>query len=115
MLDQLGQRAWFWKNAIANQSETLIEQGYVDEAAFSLPEETLSDPVRTADGWAILRVAQRQGFDAEVFDRERPRVVASLRQQKQGQVFQAYMGSARERYEVRRNAAAYRRALERYR
>ena len=85
----------------------------LDEAAFSLPEETLSDPVRTADGWAILRVAQRQGFDAEAFDRERPRVVASLRQQKQGQVFQAYMGSARERYEVRRNSAAYRRALGR--
>ncbi len=85
----------------------------LDEAAFSLPEETLSDPVRTADGWSILRVAQRQGFDAEACERERPRVVASLRQQKQDQVFQAYMGAARERYEIRRNSAAYRRSLGR--
>ena len=83
----------------------------LDEAAFSLPAETISDPVRTADGWAILRVTERQEFDAEAFDRERPRVTASLRQQKQSQVFQAYMGSARERYEVRRNPEAYRRAL----
>ncbi len=83
----------------------------LDEAAFSLPAETISDPVRTADGWAILRVTEHQEFDAEAFDRERPRVTASLRQQKQSQVFQAYMGSARERYEVRRNPEAYRRAL----
>jgi peptidyl-prolyl cis-trans isomerase D len=83
----------------------------LDEVAFSLPEETLSDPVRTADGWAILRVTDHQEFDAETFDRERPRVAASLRQQKEGQVFQAYMGAARERYEVRRNPEAYRRAL----
>ena len=83
----------------------------LDEAAFSLPEETVSDPVRTADGWAILRVTERQEFDAEAFDRERPRVAASLRQQKQSQVFQAYIGAARERYEIRRNPDAYRRAL----
>jgi len=85
----------------------------LDEAAFSLPEETLSDPVRTADGWAILRVTERQGFDAEAFEREKPRVAAALRQQRQGEAFQAYIGAAHERYEVRRNPEAYRRALGR--
>jgi peptidyl-prolyl cis-trans isomerase D len=85
----------------------------LDEAAFSLPVGTLSDPVRTADGWAVLRVTERQSFDPEAFEREKPRVVASLRQQKQNEAFQAYVGSARDRYEVRRNPEAYRRALGR--
>ncbi len=85
----------------------------LDEAAFSLPEETLSDPVHTADGWAILRVTERQGFDAEAFESEKPRVAAGLRQQRQGEIFQAYIGAAQDRYEVRRNPEAYRRALGR--
>ncbi|MCG6925811.1 MAG: SurA N-terminal domain-containing protein [Acidobacteria bacterium] len=85
----------------------------LDEVAFSLPEGTLSDPVRVADGWGILRVRERQDFDAEAFAEEKPRVVASLRQQKQGEAFQAYLGAARERYEIRQNPEAYRRALGR--
>jgi peptidyl-prolyl cis-trans isomerase D len=85
----------------------------LDEAAFSLPVGALSDPVRTADGWAVLRVTERQSFDPEAFEREKPRLVASLRQQKQDEVFQAYVGSARDRYEVRRYPEAYRRALGR--
>jgi peptidyl-prolyl cis-trans isomerase D len=83
----------------------------LDEAAFSLPLDTLSDPVRTADGWAVFRVTSRTGFDAANFEKEKPRVVASLRDQKRAQAFQAYMGAARDRYEVRRNPEAYRRAL----
>jgi peptidyl-prolyl cis-trans isomerase D len=85
----------------------------LDEAAFSLPEDTLSDPVRTADGWAILRVTKREGFNAEAFEREKPRIEAALRQQKQGEVFEAYLRAARGRYEIRRNPEAYRRALGR--
>jgi peptidyl-prolyl cis-trans isomerase D len=85
----------------------------LDEAAFSLPEETLSDPVRTADGWAILRATAREGFDGEAFEREKPRVAAALREQKQGELFQAYLGAIQDRYEVRQNPEAYRRALGR--
>jgi peptidyl-prolyl cis-trans isomerase D len=85
----------------------------LDEAAFSLPVGTFSEPARTADGWAVLRVTERLSFDPEAFEREKPRVVASLRQQKQDEVFQAYVGSARDRYEVRRSPEAYRRALGR--
>ena len=85
----------------------------LDEVAFSLPEGTISDPVRAADGWGILRVLERQDFDTEAYAQEKPRVVASLRQQKQGEAFQAYIGAARERYEVRQNPEAYRRALGR--
>ena len=83
----------------------------LDEVAFSLPLETLGDPVRTADGWAVVRVTSRTGFDTEEYARERPRVEVSLREQKRNQAFQAYLGAARERYEVRRHPEAYRRAL----
>jgi peptidyl-prolyl cis-trans isomerase D len=85
----------------------------LDEAAFSLPVETLSDPVPTADGWAILRVTKREGFDAEAFESEKPRVAAALRAQRQGEAFQAYIGAAQDRYQIRRNNEAYRRALGR--
>jgi peptidyl-prolyl cis-trans isomerase D len=85
----------------------------LDEAAFSLPEDTLSEPVRTADGWAILRVTERKGFDDEAFEREKPRLEAALRQQKESEVFEAYLRAARGRYEIRRNPEAYRRALGR--
>ncbi len=85
----------------------------IDQVAFSLPEGEISDPVRAADGWGILRVLERQGFDAEAFAQEKPRVVASLRQQMEGEAFQAYIGAARERYEIRQNPEAYRRALGR--
>jgi peptidyl-prolyl cis-trans isomerase D len=85
----------------------------LDAVAFSSAEGKLSDPVRVADGWGVLRVLEREAFDAEAFAQEKPRVVASLRQQKQGEVFQAYMGAARERYDIRQNPEAYRRALGR--
>ena len=85
----------------------------LDTVAFSLPEDTLSDPVRVADGWGVLRVLEHKAFDPEAFAQERPRVVASLRQQKQGEAFQAYIGAARERYEIQQNPEAYRRALGR--
>jgi peptidyl-prolyl cis-trans isomerase D len=85
----------------------------LDQVAFSLPEGELSDPVRVADGWGVLRVLESQGFAPEEFEREKPRVVASLRQQKEGEAFQAYLGAARERYEIRQYPDAYRRALGR--
>ena len=85
----------------------------LDTVAFSLPEGEISDPVRAADGWGVMRVLERTGFDTEAFAQEKPRVVASLRQQKQGEAFQAYIGAARERYEIQQNPEAYRRALGR--
>jgi peptidyl-prolyl cis-trans isomerase D len=83
----------------------------LDEAAFSLPLETLSDPLPATDGWALVRVTSRKDFDAAEYTKEKPRVLASLRQQRRNEAFQAYMGAARDRYEVRSNPEAYRRAL----
>jgi parvulin-like peptidyl-prolyl isomerase len=85
----------------------------LDQVAFALDPGALSEPVRVADGWAILRVLERQDFDPAAFEQQKPRLVATLRQQKQSQAFQAYMGAARERYEIRQNPEAYRSALGR--
>jgi peptidyl-prolyl cis-trans isomerase D len=96
----------------------------LEEAAFSVPEGQLSEPVRApgsgnapgaekdlAGGWAVFRVLERHGFDRAAFEKQKPQIVASLRQQKQQEAFEAYIAAARDRYEVRRHNDAYRRAL----
>jgi hypothetical protein len=59
----------------------------------------------------VLRVLEKKPFDAAELERQREQVAASLRQQKQSELFRAYVVAARDRYEVTRNAQAYRRAL----
>jgi peptidyl-prolyl cis-trans isomerase D len=83
----------------------------LEEAAFSLPEKQLSDPVRTGAGWAVLRVLEKKPFDPAAFAAQRSSIAATLRQQKQQELFQAFVMAARERYEITRNAQAWRRAL----
>ena len=83
----------------------------LEEIAFSLPEKATSEPVRAASGWAVLRVIEKKPFDPEELARQRAQIAASLRRQKQGELFQAFVVTARDRYEVARNAQAYRRAL----
>ena len=83
----------------------------LEAAAFSLPEKTTSDPVRAASGWAILRVLERKPFDAAELAKQKGQIAASLRQQKQTELFRAFVVASRERYEIARDAKAYRRAL----
>jgi peptidyl-prolyl cis-trans isomerase D len=83
----------------------------LEEAAFSLPERALSDPVRAPSGWAVLRVLEKKPFDKEEFERQKPELRASLRQQRQSELFRAFLMTARDRYPIERNAAAFRRAL----
>jgi peptidyl-prolyl cis-trans isomerase D len=83
----------------------------LEEAAFSLPAKALSEPVRVATGYAILRVLEKKTFDPEAFARERGSLTASLKQQKQGQLFQAYLSQARDRYTIERKADAFKRVM----
>jgi peptidyl-prolyl cis-trans isomerase D len=83
----------------------------LEHAAFALPEKTLSEPVRTPTGWAVLRVLEKKPFDAAELERQKAQVRASLRQQRQSELFRAFLTAARDRYPIDRNAAAYRRAL----
>jgi peptidyl-prolyl cis-trans isomerase D len=83
----------------------------LEEAAFSLPEKTLSEPVRVATGYAVLRVLEKKAFDPDAFAHERGALIASLKQQKQGQLFQAYLSQARDRYTIERKVDAFKRVM----
>ncbi|HSD28654.1 MAG TPA: peptidylprolyl isomerase [Vicinamibacteria bacterium] len=83
----------------------------LEEAAFSLPEKATSDPVRTSAGWAVMRVLEKKPFDPAAFATQKGQLAASLRQQKQQELFRAFVVAARERYAITRDARAYRRAL----
>ena len=83
----------------------------LEEAAFSLPERTLSEPVRAPAGWAVLRVLEKKPFDAAELARQKAELRASLKQQRQSELFRAFLIAARDRYPIERNAAAFRRAL----
>lgn len=81
----------------------------LDDVAHSLPEKTLSDPVRVGTGYAILRVLERTPVDPAAFAKEKEAVAASLRRERKDQLFQAYMNQARQRFPVERRAEAFRR------
>jgi peptidyl-prolyl cis-trans isomerase D len=72
----------------------------LDEALFSLPLKTVSDPIRVAGGYAVIRVLERKAFDPVVFDKEKPALLAELTQKKRDQLFDAYQRQARERYTI---------------
>jgi peptidyl-prolyl cis-trans isomerase D len=100
--------------ALTGRGQPLADLGTgaaLEEAAFSLPEKQLSDPVRTGAGWAVLRVLEKKPFDPSAFASQKGQIAASLRQQKQQELFRAFVVAARERYEITRDARAYRRAL----
>jgi peptidyl-prolyl cis-trans isomerase D len=83
----------------------------LDDAAFSLPERTLSEPVRVAGGYAVLRVLERKAFDPAAYEAQRAALVGSLREQKQERLFEAYLAEARRRYSVERRPDVMRRVL----
>jgi parvulin-like peptidyl-prolyl isomerase len=83
----------------------------LEDAAFSAPEKSLSDPVRTSGGYAVFRVLERKAFDPEAFRAQKAQIVAGQRQQKKNELFQAYLSQARARYVVDRRADAMKRVM----
>ena len=83
----------------------------LEETAYALPEKTLSDPVRAAGGYAIIRVLEKKPFDPAAFEKEKPSITTSLRGQKRQRLFQSFLDQARQRYPVERNLAALQRAV----
>jgi peptidyl-prolyl cis-trans isomerase D len=83
----------------------------LQDAAFSLTPKTLSDPVRTASGYAILRVLERKEFDPQAFAAQKAQIAAGLRQQRKGELFQAFLNQARQRYTIDRRAEAFKRLI----
>ncbi len=59
----------------------------------------------------MLRVLEKKAFDPAELAKQKGQIAASLRQQKQQELFRAFVVAARDRYEIARDAKAYRRAL----
>jgi peptidyl-prolyl cis-trans isomerase D len=83
----------------------------LEEAAYALPEKTLSEPVRTPSGWALMRVIDKRSFDPAAFEKQRASIAAQMRQQRKGELFQAYMSQARQRVTVEKSPEAFRKLV----
>jgi parvulin-like peptidyl-prolyl isomerase len=100
--------------ALVGRGQPLADLGAghaLEEAAFSLPQGALSEPVRTGSGYAVLRVLEKKAAEPAELSRQKGQIAAQLREQKRQELFRAYVMAARERYKITRNAAAYRRAI----
>jgi peptidyl-prolyl cis-trans isomerase D len=83
----------------------------LDDAAFALPEKQLSEPVRVKGGYAVLRLLEKKPFDAAAYEAQRTALVTTLREQKQQQLFEAFLAEARQRHSVERRPDVIRRVL----
>jgi peptidyl-prolyl cis-trans isomerase D len=81
----------------------------VEAAVYPLPVGGLSEPVRTPAGWAVVRVLEKKEYDPAAFEREKAALIASLTEERRGQLFRAYMQEARKRFPVLRRPDALRR------
>lgn len=85
----------------------------LEEVAYALPEKVVSDPVRVSGGVAVLRVLEKKPFDPVAFEKEKATLIASLREERRRELFQAFMAQARQRIPVERNLEAFRRVAAR--
>jgi len=83
----------------------------LEAVAFTLPEKTLSDPVRVPAGYAVLRILEKKAFDPAELAKQRAQIAASVRQQRKSELFQAYMSQARDQFPVERRGEAYKRVV----
>ena len=83
----------------------------LDEAAYALEPNVLSDPIRVPGGWAVVRVTEKKAFDSAAFAKDKTSLIASLRSQRREELFRSYMQEARKRVTVQRNVEAFRRVM----
>jgi hypothetical protein len=75
------------------------------EDVFTLPEKTLSEPLRLAAGYALVSVLERTPFDKAAFEKDRETLAASLTEAARRRMFEAYLGSLEQRFPVQRTEA----------
>jgi parvulin-like peptidyl-prolyl isomerase len=83
----------------------------LDEAAYALEANVLSDPIRVPGGWAVMRVTEKKAFDPAAFEKDKASLIASLRSQRREELFRSFMQEARKRVTVQRNVEAFKRAM----
>ena len=77
----------------------------VDAVAFSLPAGAVSDPIRTEDGAAIVKVLERKDVTAEEVKSGRQQVREELLNERRNRFYSSYMQKARESMRIDRNEA----------
>jgi peptidyl-prolyl cis-trans isomerase D len=80
------------------------------ERVYDLPEKTVSEPLRVANGYAVVVVLEKKAFDAVAFQKERETLTASLTANARRQMFEAYLAQLARRFPVERTEG-YRTAL----
>ena len=75
----------------------------LEDKAFSLPAGTVSDPVVTDNGAAIVKVLERKDVDPAEFAKQKDSTRDELLNQRKQQFFAAYMAKARERMKININ------------
>jgi len=86
----------------------------VDRVAFALPVGGVSEPIETASGIAIVRVAERDEVTDEEFARASEAFRADLVAERRGQFYSAYMVRAREQTPIEVKTDVLRRVLAAY-
>lgn len=83
----------------------------VTEAAFSMDEGTVSDPIETAQGTAIIKVIEKQEVTQTELDSNRDQFREELLNDQRSRFFSAYMGKAKEKMNIQVNNEVLRRIL----
>jgi peptidyl-prolyl cis-trans isomerase D len=83
----------------------------LDQAAFSLPVKQVSEPVRVADGYAVLEVLDKKPFDPAAFAVARVGFTGGLEQEKKNRFFQSYIAELRHHVTVEKVPDVWRRAI----
>jgi peptidyl-prolyl cis-trans isomerase D len=83
----------------------------LDQAAFSLPVGSVSDPITTDAGVAIIHVVDRQVATADEVTKARDQFQAQLVDDRRNQFFAAYMDKARQRMKIMVNREALQKAV----
>jgi peptidyl-prolyl cis-trans isomerase D len=75
----------------------------VEEKAFSLPANAVSDPIVTDNGAAIVKVLERKDVDQADFAKQRDTLRNELLNDRKQKFFSAYMAKARQRMKININ------------
>ena len=83
----------------------------VDEAAFALPVEAVSDPIATDAGTAVIKVLEKKEVTPEEWALSKDRFREELLNERRDRLFGAYMSKAKQRMKIDINRENFQRAI----
>ena len=86
----------------------------VDKAAFALPVNGVSGPIKTSEGTVIVRVVEKDPVTPEEFRKAREAFRAEMLNERRGRFFSAYMTKARGKVGVEINDEVVQRVVAQY-